>query len=70
MATSNPRHQCGYGDEVAAAAVIEALTGAVNAAALASQARGDNADDAWAAMLRATEIALPHLQAATATQQR
>lgn len=46
-------------DEVAAAAVIGALTGAVNAAALASQARGDGAEGVRAAMLRATDIALP-----------
>ncbi|GIG87870.1 TetR/AcrR family transcriptional regulator [Plantactinospora endophytica] len=46
-------------DEVAAAAVIGALTGAVSTAALASHARGDDPQGVRAAMLRATTIALP-----------
>ncbi|SEP53295.1 TetR/AcrR family transcriptional regulator [Amycolatopsis saalfeldensis] len=46
-------------DEVAAAAVIGAMTGAVSAAALASHARGDDPEGVRAAMIRATEIALP-----------
>ncbi|MGH9059405.1 MAG: TetR/AcrR family transcriptional regulator, partial [Acidimicrobiales bacterium] len=49
-------------DEVTAATVIRALTGAISAAALASHARGDDPEGMRAAMVRATEIALSRQQ--------
>ena len=45
-------------DAIAAAALTGSLTGAVSAAALASLARGDGAENVRAAMLRAVEIVL------------
>lgn len=53
--------QHAYSDElnlIDAAALVGAVTGAVHAAALTSLACGDDAEQARAAMLRATDIAL------------
>lgn len=45
-------------DPISAAALVGALTGAVNAAALRSLSQGDTAEQVRSAMLRATDIAL------------
>lgn len=47
-------------DPISAAALVGALIGAVNAAALTSLSQGDTAEQMRSAMLRATDIALHH----------